>query len=124
MKNSKGEPVFLLPLRDEDGNLLKTVGDRPVYPTPVRDPQTQDFAFDGGGAIVLSPPLLEAGRLVEDRGIPQFRPPAYAFEGGKLRLQQDEAGNYRFCDAERDTKGNILRDPSGKPVFQSALPGR
>jgi len=121
--NPQGEPVFLLPLRDENGELLKTSGNLPVYSTPVRDPQTQEFVFDCQGNLVTCPILRDDdGSLFEFDGIPQFRPPLYAMVEGKLQLQVDGSGNYLFCEVERDKQGQIVRSPEGKPVFKRSIP--
>lgn len=117
VKNPLGELVFLQPLRDEAGDLYKTPGDRPIYPVPVRNPQTQGFVFNNENELVTCPILLESTGLVTYQEIPQFCPPDYTFQDGKLQLQQDSMGQYRFRDAKRDPDGKVLRDPNGKPIF-------
>ncbi|HIK09127.1 MAG TPA: GNAT family N-acetyltransferase [Oscillatoriaceae cyanobacterium M33_DOE_052] len=113
VRNPQGEAVFLMPLADE------TTGKLPIYPTPVRDPQTQEWIFDRLGELVVCPVLRdENGQVVEYQGIPQFHPPVYDIVDGQIRLQQDAAGNYLFCAIEKDKKGQILRTPNGSPVFK------
>ncbi len=117
IRNPQGEPAFRLPLRDENGELLRTSSGLPVYPDLVRDPQTQQWVFDGDGELVVCPLLRDKDGIVEYRGIPQFHPPAY--QRGQLRLQQDDRGNYVFRDVERNPDGSIVYTPDGRPVFQS-----
>jgi ribosomal protein S18 acetylase RimI-like enzyme len=117
VKNPAGEPAFLKPLRNEAGKLYRASDDRPIYPVPVRDPQTQGFVFNNENELVTCPILLEPTGLVTYQGIPQFCPPDYTFQDGKLRLQQDSMGQYLFRDAKRDPDGKVLRDPKGKPIF-------
>ncbi|NER36009.1 MAG: hypothetical protein F6J93_18830 [Oscillatoria sp. SIO1A7] len=120
VRNPQGEPVFLMPLEDDAGELLKTSGGLPIYPTPARDPQSQDLVFAPNGELVVCPLLRdENGRVLEDRGIPLFHPPAYEFAEGKLHLKRDAEGNYLFREVERDDEGQIMRSPTGQPVFKS-----
>ncbi len=119
IRNPSGEPVFLCPLKDEQNQLVKTSEGMPIYPTPVCDPQKNDWVFDINGKLIICPLLRDKNNsLVEYLGIPQFHPPAYDYVQGIVRLKQDTSGNYVFCDVERDNEGNILRDPSGKPIFK------
>ncbi|MGK7924209.1 MAG: hypothetical protein AB4290_02970 [Spirulina sp.] len=104
------------------GELLKTSNDLPIYPTPVRHPQTQEYAFDAKGDLVVCPVRRdERGAIAEYQGIPQFHPPAYQARDSQLYLKQDEKGNYIFCEVERDRAGKILRNPSGQPLFQTSF---
>jgi len=120
--NPQGKPVFLTPVQDNGEELLKTSEGLPIYQTPIRHPQTQDFVFDTKGELVVCPVLRdEKGYVVENKGIPQFHPPAYQVVQGKLQLKQDEAGNYVFCEVERDQDGKILKSTDGKPVFKQPL---
>lgn len=119
IKGPQGNPVFLSPLEavsQGEGPQL------PIYPTPVRDPQTQSFVFDPNGELVVCPILRdETDNIFTHKGIPQFKPPAYEYVHGKLQLKQDPKGNYIFCDAEHDATGAILCDQQGKPIFQNPL---
>jgi len=117
VENPAGELAFLKPLRNEAGKLYRASDDRPIYPVPVRDPQTQGFVFNHENELVTCPILLEPTGLVTYQGIPQFCPPDYTFQDGKLRLQQDSMGQYLFRDAKRDPDGKVIRDPKGKPIF-------
>ncbi len=116
VKSPQGEPVFLQPLVSfSEVEEIKL----PVYPTPVRDPQTQSFVFDVQGQLVVCPVLRdENGNIFTHKGLPQFQTPAYEYINGKLQLKQDTEGNYIFCDAERDSIGRILCDSHGSPIFQ------
>lgn len=123
IRNAQGDPVFLVPLQNEYGKVLKTSQDLPIYPTPVRNPQNQEYVFDAKGNIVVCPILRDdRGAIVEYQGIPQFHPPAYQVQNDRLYLKQDEKGNYIFCEAERDKNGKILRNSSGQPIFKNFLP--
>lgn len=117
--NLQGEQVFLFPLKDQLGNLLKTSGGLPVYSTPLRDPETQDWVFDQDGNLVVCPVLFdEEGNLIEYQGIPLFCPPLYERSGDKLILKQDTEGNYLFAEVEQNEDGTIKRSPDGKPMFK------
>lgn len=119
VRNPLGETVFLCPLVDENGDRLITSDGSPIYPLPVRDPQKDDWAFDASGQLVTCPILRDAkGEIVEHNGIPQFCSPAYSISAGKVHLVQNIDGTYLFCDAERRVDGEIIRAPSGLPVFK------
>ncbi|HEY9850787.1 MAG TPA: GNAT family N-acetyltransferase [Leptolyngbyaceae cyanobacterium] len=121
VRNPHGEPVFLIPLQDENGLVLNS--DRlPIYPTPVRDPQKNDWVFNAAGELLVCPVLRdESGQIVEREGIPQFCPPAYEVQAGAIRLKRDAQGNCVFCEVERDKEGKIVRSPDGMPVFKQPL---
>ncbi len=122
VKNSHGEPVFLLPLRDEAGELILNSSNSPIYPIPLRDPKRNQWIFDTMGELVVSPVLLdEQGKVFEYQGIPQFHPPVYQFVDNNICLKQDERGNYLFSDVERDTNGNIIQSHEKLPVFKSSI---
>lgn len=122
IRNSNGEPVFLMPLRDEKGELILTSDNLPIYPTPLRDPEKNDWVFDAAGELVTCPILQdETGEIVEYRGIPQFCPPAYEAAARGIRLQRDAQGNYVFCPVERDNSGKIVRNLDGLPIFKQPL---
>lgn len=117
--NIQGEPVFIYPLTNDSGELLKTVEGLPIYPTPLRDPQTDGWVFDRSGQLVVCPVLLdENGDIFQCQGIPQFRLPLYEFVGGKLGLKRDDSGAVLFSDVERNKEGKIIRNPQGQPVFK------
>ena len=117
--NSEGQPIFLQPLKNEMGELLATARGLPVYPTPVRHPQTQTWVFDRSGALVTCPVLLDdRGHIVEWNGIPQYRPPIYEMVGGQISLKRDSDGTYLFSEPERDGRGELIFDPKGKPVYK------
>jgi len=98
--NFKGEQVFLHPVRNEAGEALRSSNGLPIYPTPLRDPNTQDWVFDLLGELVVCPVLLdEEGKVVEEGGIPRFKMPLYEQVEGKLRLRQDEEGDYLFDES-------------------------
>ncbi|HAZ44421.1 MAG TPA: hypothetical protein DCZ55_08010 [Cyanobacteria bacterium UBA11371] len=122
IRKPNGEPVFLMPLRDEEGELILTSDNLPIYPTPLRDPEKNDWVFDAAGELVTCPILQDrTGEIVEYRGIPQFCPPAYEAAAGGIRLQRDAQGNYVFCAVERDNSGKIVRSPDGLPIFKQPL---
>ena len=99
--NSKGEQVFLHPVRNEAGEVLRSSNGLPIYPTPLRDPNTQDWVFDTSGELVVCPVLLdESGKVKEQGGIPRFKLPLYEQIEGQLRLRQNEAGDYQFEGSE------------------------
>jgi hypothetical protein len=117
-----GDPVFLYPLKDHRGKLLKTATGQPIYPPPVQDPQTKSWLFDAQGDLVVCPVLQdETEQVVEFQQIPQFHPIAYQQTQGHLQPKQDDHGRYVFCPVERDRNGHILRSPEGRPLFQSPL---
>ncbi|MDJ1178441.1 GNAT family N-acetyltransferase [Roseofilum sp. BLCC_M91] len=119
--NAEGKPVFLKPLRNEAGEVLKTSQGLPVYPTPVQDPQTQAWVFDRSGELLTCPVLRDRqGQVVEYQGIPQYRPPVYHISQGQVTLKQDGEGRYLFCEPEQDPQGHIIFDPNGKPVYKPA----
>lgn len=122
IRNPKGEPVFLMPLRDEKGELLLTSNGLPIYPTPVRDPEKDDWVFNSLGELVVCPVLRDDnGEIVEHQEIPQFHPPVYEYVEGKIRLKQDSSGNYVFCEVERDKERKIVRNTDGIPIFKQLL---
>ncbi len=122
--NPHGEPVFLAPIAGVTGELLKTSTGLPVYPTPVRDPQTNDRVFDATGNLVVCPPLRDDhNQIVEHQGIPQFHPPADEIVSGKIHLKRDAGGKCVFCDVERDSHGKMVITPDGMPVFQLPVLG-
>ncbi|MGK7942997.1 MAG: GNAT family N-acetyltransferase [Microcystaceae cyanobacterium] len=95
--NPQGKPVFLYPLKNAQGELLKSRSGLPIFATPLRDPSTQDWVFDAQGNLVVCPPILdELGKVKEKNGIPVFQTPLYQQVEGKLGLKQDEQGNYLF----------------------------
>ncbi len=118
--NPQGKQVFLHPLKNELGESLKSSNGLPIYGTPLRDPETQDWVFDAQGNLVTCPVLLdENNNLIEYQGIPIFSPPLYERSGNKLRLKQDEKGNYLFAEVDKNEDGTIKRSPDGKPLFKS-----
>jgi hypothetical protein len=97
VRNAQGEDVYLYPLRDESGVLIKTSREMPIYPIPVRDPQSQEWVFANSGELVVCPIAYgEDGKVKELDGIPQFCTPTYDYVNGKLILKQDDFGNYLF----------------------------
>ena len=118
VRNPQGEVVFLMPLEIEATEDRKL----PIYPTPVRDPQSQTWVFDVSGQLVVAPVVRdEDGQIIEYKGIPQFYPPAYQNINGKLTLKQDVEGNYVFCEVEKDPQGKIILTPDGRPIFKQLL---
>ena len=118
-RNPQGEPIFLSPCLDDSGRPLKTASGLPIYPPPLRHPQTQALVFSATGEVVVAPVVRdETGLALEYQGVPQFHPPAYRAVAGQLQLQQDETGNYVFCPLEREPDGKIARAPNGRPLFQ------
>lgn len=118
VRDRHGEAVFLIPIKDESGNLLTTSNGLPIYPLAIRDPQTEDWVFDRSGQILTCPVLREKdGQVVEQDGIPQYIQPRYHSVNGKLQLLQDSENNYIFQNVERDREGNILRSPTGQVIF-------
>ena len=97
VKNAQGEIVYLEPLRDENGKVFKSSRGLPIYPTPMRDPQTQGWLFDDLGHLVFTPfARNEDGAIAEVNGIPKSMLPVYDYVDGQLILKRDEAGNYCF----------------------------
>ena len=122
VRNYDGEPVFLCPLKDEEGEMMKTTAGLPIYPMPLRNPENDNWLFNDKGELVCSPVLRdENGLVIEVNGIPQFCLPAYEFVEGKIRLMRDALGNCVFCEVERDRNGQILRSPTGEPIFRQPL---
>ncbi|MFM7577429.1 MAG: GNAT family N-acetyltransferase, partial [Microcystaceae cyanobacterium] len=73
VKNAQGETVYLYPLTDESGNWLKSSKVMPIYPIPVRDPQSQAWVFDQSGELIVCPVARDQqGNIKEVDGIPQF----------------------------------------------------
>jgi hypothetical protein len=95
--NLAGETMYLEPVKDENGTILKSCRGLPIYPPPVRDPQTQNWVFDNSGNLLVAPLLFdEKGEIIEIDGIPKFKSPVYDYENGKLSLKVDEEGKYMF----------------------------
>ncbi|ELS32770.1 MULTISPECIES: hypothetical protein [Pseudanabaena] len=118
VRDRNGEVVFLMPVKDESGKILTTSKGLPIYPLPIRDPQTEDWVFDISGQILTCPVLLEKDdQVVEQDGMPQYIQPKYHSLNGKLQLLQDRENNYVFQSVERDREGNILRSPTGQVIF-------
>ena len=122
VRNSKGDIVFLKPLTDKTGKFYQDSRGLTVYGLPIRHPETKDWVFDDEDNLVLCPPLLnEKNEIVEYQGSPQFYPPIFENVSGKLIPKKDEKGNYLFADVERDRNGNMIKTPSGKPLFKSQI---
>lgn len=122
VRKVNGEPVFLMPLRDENGDLILSSEKLPIYPTPLRDPEKNNWVFNDIGELVVCPILRDDdNQIIEHQGIVQFQPPAYQLVTSGLRLQRDTEGKYVFCEAERDKAGKIMRSPDGMPVFKQPL---
>jgi len=97
VQNLAGETIYLEPVKDENGTILKSCRGLPIYPPPVRDPQTQNWVFDNSGNLLVAPLLFdEKGEIIEIDGIPKFKSPVYDYENGKLSLKVDEEGKYMF----------------------------
>ncbi|BAZ50403.1 hypothetical protein NIES4103_30190 [Nostoc sp. NIES-4103] len=119
VKNSQGEIVYLYPVKNAAGINYKNSRGLPIYPTPIRDPQTQEWVFDSDGKLVVCPAIFDAdGEVLEYQGIPQFCTPTYELIDGKLQLKQDDNGNYVFAEVEKDEAGKVVRSPDGKPIFK------
>lgn len=119
LRNSQGEPVFLMPLVDEQGELLKSSSGQNIYPELLLDPATNSWIIDAEDKLVACPILWdENGQIVENQDIVQFYRPAYQIVDGKPCLMRDETGKYVFCDIERDKQGKIVKSPDGFPVFK------
>ncbi|MFK0735557.1 MAG: GNAT family N-acetyltransferase [Gloeotrichia echinulata GP01] len=119
VKNSRGETVYLYPVKNPDGVIYKNSQGLPIYPTPIRDPQTQEWVFDSNGDLVVCPAIFDVdGEVVEYQGIPQFCLPSYELIDGKLQLKRDVHGNYVFAEIAKEASGKIVRSPDGKPVFK------
>ncbi len=122
VRNQAGEAAFIKPILTETGQPIKTSTGLPIYPTPLRDPQTNDWVFDDKGNLIVCPILRdENNQIVEHQGIPQFHPPSYEYTNGSLSLKKDTDGNYIFCEIEKDKDGKILRTPEGMPVFKQPM---
>ena len=101
--NPQGEMIYLEPLQDETGKILKSSRGLPIYSLPLRDPQTQKWVFDATEKLVVCPVLRdEEDEIIEKNGIPQFESPVYEYENGQLSLKRDEAGNYCFAKPQDD----------------------
>ena len=119
VRNSEGELVFWVPLANDNGELLKSSTESPIYPELLLDPATNRWVFDGEGNLVTCPILYdENGQIVENQGMVQFYRPAYQIVDGKPALMRDATGNYVFCDVEVDKQGKIVTSPDGFPVFK------
>jgi len=120
--NLQGEPVYLKPLLRDRNTPLLSSKNVPVYPIPVRHPQTEAWVFDAVGELVVCPILQdESGHVFEWNGIPQFVSPAYEVRHGKLHLQQNPDGSYVFQEVARDSFGQILTTSDGKPIFKHPI---
>jgi len=116
--NARGEVAFLYPLVNAQGQVLKSKQGFPIYPTPIRDPQSETWVFDEQGKLVTCPLLLdEHGVVFEYQGIPVFCHPRYEVINGKIGLKQDEEGNYLFAQVDHDEQGRIKVASDGKPMF-------
>lgn len=119
LRNSQESPVFLMPLVDDKGELLKSSSGQTIYPELLLDPATNSWVIDAEDKLVTCPILRdENGEIVENQGLVQFARPAYQIVDGKPALMRDETGNYVFCDVERDKQGKILKTPDGFPIFK------
>lgn len=79
--------------------MLKSSRGLPIYPIPVRDPQSQEWVFNQSGELVVCPIARDQTRNIKEvDGIPQFRLPVYDYVEGQLILKQDDQGNYLFSD--------------------------
>lgn len=120
MRNAQGEIIYLYPLGEETGQILKSSNGLPIYPTPLRDPETEDWVFDESGNLVVCPVIQDKnGQIVEVDGIPQFCPPLYQRAGNKLTLKRDANGQYLFTNVQCNEDGSILLDFAKKPIFLS-----
>jgi hypothetical protein len=121
IRNARGEIVYLYPLRDETGQIIKSSNGLPIYPTPLQDPETEDWVFDGTGNLVVCPAIRdENGQIVEVDGIPQFHLPLYRRVGNKLTLKTAN-GQYLFTSVQRNEDGSILLDSAHKPIFVNQI---
>ncbi|MDJ0510465.1 MAG: GNAT family N-acetyltransferase [Crocosphaera sp.] len=119
--NPQGEQVFLNPVKNEAGETLKSSNGLPIYGTPLRDPETQNWVFDAAGNLVTCPVLLdENNNIIEYQAIPVFCPPLYERAGDKIHLKKDAQGNYLFAEIDKNKDGTIKLSPDGKPLFKSA----
>lgn len=119
LRNSQEEPVFLMPLVDDKGELLKSSSGQTIYPELLLDPATNSWVIDAEDKLVTCPILRDKnGQIVENQDIVQFYRPGYQIVDGKPVLMRDETGNYVFCDVERDQQGKIVKTPDGFPVFK------
>ncbi|MEG4575346.1 GNAT family N-acetyltransferase [Microcoleus sp. N3A4] len=119
LRNSQGEPVFFMPLVDEQGELLKSSSGQNIYPELLLDPATNSWAIDAEDKLVSCPILRdEHGQIVENQGMVQFYRPAYQIVDGEPALMRDASDNYVFCDVELDRQGKILKTPDGFPIFK------
>ena len=97
IEDLQGEIVYLYPLTDARGNPLQSSRGLPIYPLPLRDPDSQGLVWDGEGNLVVCPlELDETGKAIEIDGLTQFQSPVYEYENGRLLLKRDEASNYFF----------------------------
>lgn len=95
--NPDGKQVFLHPLKNSSGKVLKSSNGIPIYPTPLIHPQTREWVFDEEGELVVCPVVLdEMGKVIEKNGLPQFQRPVYQRSEGKLALEKDSEGKYMF----------------------------
>ncbi|MBD2516360.1 GNAT family N-acetyltransferase [Nostoc sp. FACHB-973] len=121
VKNYHGELVYLYPVKNAAGIIYKNSRGLPIYPTPIRDPQTEEWVLDGEGKLIVCPAIFDVdGEVLEYQEIPQFCPPTYELIDGKLQLKQDENGNYVFAEVEKDEAGKVVRSPDGKPIFKQS----
>ncbi|WP_107667254.1 N-acetyltransferase [Cyanothece sp. BG0011] len=119
--NPQGKQVFLHSVKNQLGETLKSSNGLPIYPTPLRDPQSQEWVFDAEGNLVTCPVLLDNNNnIVEYQGIPVFCPPLYERFGDKLILKKNDQGNYLFAEVDTNKDGTIKRSPDGKPLFKSS----
>jgi hypothetical protein len=112
--------VYLSPIRNKQGEILIGSSGLPIYPTPLRDPQTHQWVFDEEGKLVVCPVIFdENDKVLEYQNIPQFYRPLYEKIEGKLQLKRDVEGQYLFAEVERDESGKVKRSPDGQPIFKS-----
>ncbi|MEC4088754.1 hypothetical protein [Pseudoalteromonas rubra] len=121
IKDKSGNPVCLTPLLDDNQQPVVTSVGMYVYPNPIVDPKTRDFAVDNQGNLLFSPPLkTQQGKIFEHQGLPVYKVPVLHYVPGDkyLSLKKDSEGNCVFHQPETDDSDNILVDSDGHPVYK------
>lgn len=99
--NPENQPVSIAPLTDPDGRPILSSKRIPIYPPPIRDPQTDGWVFDNNGELVVCPAARDdSGEIIERDGVPQFRSPKYAIGNGEAKLIRNPDGSCVFRELE------------------------
>jgi Acetyltransferase (GNAT) family len=97
VRDVHGQVIYLNALHNEAGETLLDSNGLPIYPLPMRDPESLQWIFNPDGTLAVCPPLLnEYKKIVEVNGITQYCAPVYEINGDKVQIKRDSQGNCLF----------------------------